>query len=167
MDKLKQLFIQALKFFGISGIGWLIDFSIFIILHKFVGDVLVLDFKVIKFDCCNVFSMLCGVTFVFFVSTRKTFSLNLNRFSLKQKYGIYIGYQLVMLILASFIIGAFITLFAQINAGIMAMEDPSFILNVISKCISIFKPEICAKICVTPITMVCNFIFMKILTENV
>jgi len=168
MKKLEALFIQALKFFGISGIGWLIDFSIFAILHKFVGDSLALTVGVLKFDVCNMISMLCGVTFVFFVSTKKTFAVNLKRFSLKKKYFLYIGYQLIMMVISSLIVGAFTNMFAGID-GAEALKASGVLANSFLQKLVLFilKPEISAKICVTPITMICNFLFMKFLSEKV
>jgi len=168
MKKLKALFIQALKFFGISGIGWLIDFSIFAILHKFVGDRLVLNLGVLKLDVCNMISMLCGVTFVFFVSTKKTFEVNLKRFSLKKKYFLYIGYQLIMMVISSLIVGAFINLYTGLDGAAAFTASGALAGNVLQKAVLfVLKPEISAKICVTPITMICNFLFMKFLSEKV
>ncbi len=168
MKKLKALLIQALKFFGISGIGWLIDFSVFAILHKFVGESLVLNLGVLKLDACNMISMLCGVTFVFFVSTRKTFNVNLKRFSLKKKYLLYICYQLVMMVISSLIVGGFINLFTGLDGATAFSASGVFDGNVLQKVVLfVLKPEISAKICVTPITMICNFLFMKFLSEKV
>lgn len=168
MKKLKALLIQALKFFGISGIGWLIDFSVFAILHKFVGESLVLNLGVLKLDACNMISMLCGVTFVFFVSTRKTFNVNLKRFSLKKKYLLYICYQLVMMVISSLIVGGFINLFIGLDGATAFSASGVFDGNVLQKVVLFaLKPEISAKICVTPITMICNFLFMKFLSEKV
>lgn len=168
MKKLKAVLIQALKFFGISGIGWLIDFSVFAILHKFVGESLVLNLGVLKLDACNMISMLCGVTFVFFVSTRKTFNVNLKRFSLKKKYLLYICYQLVMMVISSLIVGGFINLFTGLDGATAFSASGVFDGNVLQKVVLfVLKPEISAKICVTPITMICNFLFMKFLSEKV
>lgn len=168
MKKFKALLLQALKFFGISGIGWLIDFSIFAILHKFVGESMVLNLGALKLDACNMVSMLCGVTFVFFVSTRKTFNVNLKRFSLKKKYFLYIGYQLIMMVISSIIVGAFINLFTGLDGAGAFATSGVLEGNVLQKLILfVLKPEISAKICVTPITMICNFFFMKFLSEKV
>ena len=59
-----KLIKQAFKFFGISGIGWLIDFLIYTILTSVLK---------INVDVSNMISSLVGVSFVFLVSTRKIF----------------------------------------------------------------------------------------------
>lgn len=168
MGKVKHLLIQALKFFCISGIGWILDFTVFSLLHKFAEDRFVWEIGKLKLDACNMISMLVGVTFVFFVSTRKTFKVNLERFSLKKKYALYIGYQLVMMVVSSFIVGAFINMFTGLDGASMVSTGGAFkeglLLSVV---LFVLKPEISAKICVTPITMICNFIFMKFLSEKV
>lgn len=163
-----KVIIQALKFLGISFVGWLLDFLIFTFLHMFFGDRFVLQLGSLKLDVCNMISMMVGVTFVFFVSTKKTFDVNLKRFSLKQKYMLYIGYQLVMMFVSSFIVGAFINLFTGLD-GANALSNSGFLREgfILSVALFFLKPEISAKICVTPITLICNFIFMKFLSEKV
>lgn len=161
MNKAGKLLIQALRFIGVSGIGWLIDFSIYVATHKLLGDKLTVSFGAFVLDGCNMISMLCGVTFVFFVSTRKTFSVNLHKYSLKTKYFVYITYQLVMLFLVSYVIGIVTDYFIRKDvASILANLD-------ISVLAFFTTPEIIAKICVTPVTMILNFLFMKVLTERI
>ena len=140
MKKIKELLIQALKFYGISGIGWLIDTGVFTLL----------SFTAIPVWICNVVSSLCGMTFVFLLSTRKTFEVNRKRLSLKQKYLVYVLFELLIIFIASRIIGFLSDFFVSVS-------PESFIR---------FAP-IAAKICITPFTMIINFIFMKILTEKV
>lgn len=130
---------QALKFFGVSGIGWLLDFSIYNLLGLFG----------IPFDKCNFLSSICGVTFVFFVSIRKIFKVNLKRFSLWQKYVIYIIYQIFMISIASKCVGMLSNYFLMLPIGI-----PTQLVG------------IGAKICITPLTMICNFAFMKLFCEK-
>ena len=137
---LKKLIIQAVKFVGISGIGWLIDFSVFTILGLFG----------IPSQICNIISSLCGVTFVFFLSTRKTFEVSLKRFTLRQKYIMYVLFEIAVIIVASKYVGILDGAFA--GTGIEVLVRFS---------------AIAAKICVTPFTMVVNFIFMKFLTEKI
>ncbi len=136
----KKLFIHAIKFVGISGIGWLIDFGVFTVLGL-LG---------IPSWICNIISSLCGVTFVFFLSTRKTFEVNLKRLTLKQKYVIYVLFEVAVILVASRFVGI---LDAKFNGTDIAL---------LSK-----YSAIAAKICVTPFTMICNFIFMKFITEKV
>ena len=135
-----NLMSQGIKFFGISGIGWILDFSIFNIL----------GLTGLSYEICNVFSSICGVTFVFFVSTKKTFHVNLRKLTLVQKYFVYILYQIIMIFLASKIVGVISEYLMLSNIGLLCRFA-----------------GIAAKICVTPFTMVCNFIFMKILSEKI
>ena len=60
---MKKLLLQALKFLGLSGIGWILDFSVYTILG-FFSENLVLN---------NYISSWVGVTFVFIFATRKIF----------------------------------------------------------------------------------------------
>ena len=136
----KKLFIQAIKFVGLSGIGWLIDFGVFTLLGL-CG---------IPSWICNIISSLCGVTFVFFTSTRKTFEVSLKRLSLKQKYVVYVLFEIVVILVASRFVGLLDGVFAE--SSIEMLQKYS---------------AIAAKICVTPFTMVINFIFMKFLTEKI
>ena len=137
---IKKLFIQAIKFVGISGIGWLIDFGVFTILGL-LG---------IPSWICNIISSLCGVTFVFFVSTRKTFEVSLKRLTLRQKYVIYVLFEIIIILVASRFVGMLDGIFAGMDFELLRKLS-----------------AIAAKVCVTPFTMLIIFIFMKILTEKV
>lgn len=79
---MKKLFLQVLKFIGFSGIGWILDFSVYTGLGFFSSNL----------DLNNRISSWVGVTFVFIFATRKVFKNN-SRISLKWKYFIYILYQ--------------------------------------------------------------------------
>jgi len=125
---------------GISGIGWLIDFGVFTVLGLFG----------IPSWICNIISSLCGVTFVFFVSTRKTFEVSLKRLTLKQKYLVYVLFEIMVILVASRFVGLLDTTFKGLDIGLLQKFS-----------------AIAAKICVTPFTMFINFIFMKILTEKI
>ena len=147
MKKIIMLFIerermkiikQAFCFFGISGIGWLIDFSIYIILSNLLN---------INVDIANMISSFIGVSFVFFISTRKVF-IN-NKISLRIKYIIYVVYQILLIVIFSKIM-----LF--LNNWLLELNWP-FINNYIS---------IVVKIIVTPFTMIINYIVMKLLIEK-
>lgn len=83
---MKKLLIQALHFFGLSGIGWILDFCTFILLG-FISNNLILN---------NTISSWVGVTFVFCTATRHVFKNN-DRISLKWKYVIYLLYQIVLI----------------------------------------------------------------------
>ena len=134
-----KLIKQAISFFGISGIGWIIDFGVFYLL----------GLTGMSYSLCNIISSLCGVTFVFFISTKKTFDVNLKKLKLYQKYIIYIVYQIFMILLSSWILGIINKNFELSNIEILSKYS-----------------GIIAKICITPFTMLCNFIFMKFLSEK-
>lgn len=141
MEKIKKLIIQAFKFFGLSGIGWIIDFGVFTLLTNVIH---------VPAGVANIISSLCGVTFVFFTSTIKTFAVKTERFSLKQKYIFYVLFEIIVILVASKCVGLLSGVFTQAEWEIVVKFAP-----------------ILAKICVTPFTMLCNFIFMKILTEKI
>lgn len=137
---MKKLLIQVIEFVGLSGIGWILDFSVFTALG-FISENVSLN---------NFISSWVGVTFVFLTATRKIFQ-NRSRISLKWKYLIYLAYQLVLIILISQLLG-------KINSFIVQYVNVAF-LHGLSKIIS--------KILVTPITMVLNFIVMKNVIEKI
>lgn len=138
-QQLKQLFLQVLKFIGFSGIGWILDFSVYTGLGFFSSNL----------DLNNRISSWVGVTFVFIFATRKVFKNN-SRISLKWKYFIYILYQVVLIFLISKLLVQ-INLFLESNIQIDAINRVSSILS---------------KLLVTPITMVLNFIVMKTVIEK-
>lgn len=65
---MKKIFFQVIKFFGISGIGWLIDMVIFTTLTNLEVNTIL----------SNIISSLVAVTFVYFTSTKKIF-INKNK----------------------------------------------------------------------------------------
>ena len=83
-------------FYLCSGIGWLIDFSIYWLLTSQFG------FPVTG---ANYISSIPAITFVFFVSTRKTFLCRPDGLSKAAKYLIYVVYQLLLLTAVSFLAG--------------------------------------------------------------
>jgi len=98
----------------------------------------------------DVISSWVGVTFVFIFATRKVFQNN-SRISLKWKYLIYLAYQAVLIWLISKLLGQ-IDLFIRANIDIALAQRFSAII---------------AKIVVTPITMILNFIVMKNVIERI
>ncbi len=139
-SKIKKLIIQAFKFFGISGIGWLIDFTSYTIMTS----LLKIDIMI-----ANIISSFFGITFVYLVSTRKLFQNN-SKYNLKVKYVAYILYQIVFVLLTSYIM----TLIKKYLLGF----DINFVINYV---------DIITKIIVTPFTMLINFIVMKNLIERI
>lgn len=88
-----------------------------------------------------------AVTFVYFVATKKTF-IN-NKGSLQKKYILYLLYQVISILLSSLLIGYLSTVISMLTPKVIAIQN-----------------EILAKIIVTPITFLSNFIFMKFLIEK-
>jgi len=137
-----HLFGKFIRFLGISGIGWLIDFSIYCIL--------VYIFHVPVFGA-NISGAVPAVTFVFFVSVRKVFVKKKSNFPLWLKYAVYICYTIILLLLVSMI--------GQWGYEIVMRYD----------LFMIFRPfaAILIKCGITGITMICNFFMMKFLTEAI
>ena len=136
---MKKLLVQAIRLVGLSGIGWLLDFCVFAILGNVSSNVI----------ANNFLSSWMGVTFVFLFATRKVFRNN-SRISLKWKYAIYLLYQLILIALVSQLLG-FVNGLLLDYVHISLIEQFS---------------GIAAKILVTPITMLLNFIVMKNLIEK-
>lgn len=141
MLKLKKILKQFINFLFLSGIGWLIDFTLYLLFSN------IFNLKIIY---SNILSSIPAVTFVFFVSTRKIFSKNNSRISLKEKYLIYFLYQLILILL--------ISLLAQ-YLYLLSLKNIS--MNIELKLLKII-----IKILITPITMLINFIVMKFLIEK-
>lgn len=136
---MKKLLNQAIRFVGLSGIGWILDFCTYTVLGLISAN-LVLN---------NTISSWVGVTFVFAFATRKVFQNN-SKIALKWKYLIYLLYQMILIYFISKLLGA-------VNSFIIENFTIEFILEFSS---------IIAKICVTPITMVLNFFVMKGVIEK-
>lgn len=138
---MKKLFMQIIQFVGISGIGWIIDFAIFNLLNIKFNGILI----------NNMISSGIAVCFVFFVSTRKTFTQKLGGLNLRWKFMIYIIYQIILIYLMS-------RLLASISGLLLAwLVDSPFVDFV----------AMISKILVTPITMCLNFVVMKFVIERI
>ena len=137
--KLRDLLRQALRFIGLSGIGWLLDFAVYTLL----------SIKASNLAAVNMISSLVGASFVFVFSTRFVFRNN-HRIPLIWKYCVYIVYQVILIVLISLLL-------SRINALICALA-PAFI--------AAFS-AVLSKIIVTPITMTLNFFFMKLAIEKI
>ncbi len=139
MKKHKYLIMQAIGFFGLSGIGWIIDMSIFTFLTFLNTNVII----------ANIISATTAVTFVYIFSTRKIFENKNENLNLKKKYLFYLVYQIVMILFSSFII--------QIIAKQLELVTIVYIKK---------YAKLIGKILFTPFTMIINFIFMKLLIEK-
>lgn len=134
MNSIKALISQAIRFVGLSGIGWLLDMLAYTLLG-FVSKELFVN---------NLISSFVGVSFVFFTSTKLIFKNN-SSLGLKYKYLIYLLYQIVLI--------AFVS-------KVLVVVDASLTGLVGASVLSSFQ-YIIAKIAVTPVTMILNFIVMK------
>jgi putative flippase GtrA len=135
---MKGLLLQFIKFFGISGIGWCLDFSVYIFLTQ------KLNWPVFQ---SNYISSILAVSLVFYVSTRKIFKESTSKISIRSKYLIYLTYQILLLSLVS-ILGQYLSTYL----GMLGLYS-----NI---------TKILAKIIITPITMIINFVVMKIMVEK-
>lgn len=136
---LRRLLGQALRFLGLSGIGWLMDFTVYTLL----------SLRMENLALVNVLSSLVGASFVFLFSTRFVFR-DSHRIPLYLKYAIYIVYQLLLIYLIS-------KLLAWVNGVIVAFAPWPLLVSL---------APILSKILVTPITMTVNFFAMKTVIEK-
>ncbi len=137
---MKGLVRQAVRFIGLSGIGWLMDLCVYTVLGIWSEDLFL----------SNIVSSWVGVTFVFLLSTRYVFK-DRGRIPLKWKYVIYLSYQCVLILLMS-------ELLAAVDAVITRAISIAIILDL---------SAIISKIVITPVTMVLNFIVMKGIMERI
>jgi putative flippase GtrA len=128
------------KFVGLSGIGWILDFCTYSVLGL-VSSNLVIN---------NIISSWVGVTFVFLFATRKVFQNN-SRISLKWKYLIYILYQCVLIFFISKLLNMINTVILDYATAVLIVRFSAII----------------SKILVTPVTMVLNFFVMKGVIEKI
>ena len=139
--KVKRIIKQFLSFLLVSGVGWLIDFTIYFILTKFIG---------LKVIYANILSSIPAITYVFLMSNKKIFKNTESKLSIKIKYLIYFGYQLILLFCIS-ALGEFLY---------------SKLLNIVAIPIILNNLKIVIKILITPITMTLNFIVLKNIIEK-
>lgn len=140
---MKKLLKQIYSFLAVSGTGWLIDICIYTILtNKFCINV----------AYGNMISGIPALTFVFLLSTRKIFTVREKGMPLKNKYIIYLCYQLFLILIVSW--------FGQI------LFDRAVKINWISESVLFQYLKLIIKIIITPITMTVNFIVMKMLSER-
>lgn len=138
---MRRIIRQGFSFVLISGIGWLIDFTVYTLLVMIAS---------LDVAYANMISAIPGITFVFFMSGKKTFEVKPSKINLGFKYLIYFGYQVVLVIIVSHIGQA-------ISHALMNVQS-AFIAE---------HPQIIAKVLITPITLVCNFFVMRFLIEKI
>lgn len=139
IDLIKQMYC----FLMISGIGWLLDFGTFLLLTNIFE---------INVGYANMLSSIPALTYVFMNSTRKVFQVRISKCSLKLKYVFYFIYQMILVSAMSAVAQMLFNSFTSIQL----LQDMKFISEHL---------ELFAKLIITPVTMICNFIFMKILAE--
>lgn len=137
---MKRLLRQAVGFMGLSGIGWILDFCVYVAAGFFSGNPAL----------NNTLSSWAGVTFVFLCARGRVFQ-NQGRLPFKWKYVIYLLYQAVLIFCVSRLLGG-------INGAISGCVEDEWIVRL--------SPVI-AKILVTPVTMVMNFFVMKGVMEKI
>lgn len=140
-EKIKKILKQFISFLMISGVGWLIDFTIYFLLTHFA------DLKVIF---ANILSSIPAITYVFLMSNKNIFKNKESKIGLKTKYLIYFGYQLILLLCISSL-GEFLY---------------SKLVNIVAGSILLNYLKMFIKVLITPITMTMNFIVMKNLIEK-
>lgn len=140
-DSEKKLLRKLAEFIMTSGVGFLIDFTIYTVLTKVFG---------LEVFTANCISSLPAITFVFFTSTSKIFARKQSRVPVWAKYLIYLIYQAVLVYCVS-ILGELVNAFILDNVTIELILSFS---------------KLAAKIIITPVTMVCNFFMMRLLTEK-
>lgn len=126
---------------GISGLGWCLDFAIYLALT------LLLELPV---QTANHISTIPAVTLVFFLSTRHTFRQRPGGLPLWVKYFLYVVYQLLLVAGISW-------LGQQVYDLLIALPLPALILDSL---------KILIKIGITPITMLLNYFVLGWLTER-
>ena len=132
---------QIYRFLGISGIGWILDFSFFSILGLLLNNLFVV----------SIVSALVGASFVFFLSPKFIFN-NKETIPLKIKYILYISYQILLILFISYLI----------------VDMECFLKYYLVNYLPYLKriSYIISKILVTPIAMTCNFLVMKVIIEK-
>ena len=124
-----------------SGIGWILDFSTYCIITNITP---------INVMFANMISAIPATTYVFIMSNKKIFKDNNHKISLKTKYLIYFGYQIILVSLVSILGELLYNLF----------------INKVTIKLVLKYLKILVKILITPITMTLNFIVMKCLIEK-
>ena len=137
---MKKLLKQVAKFLGLSGCGWMIDFTVYAVLELWFPQTLFEN---------NIISSLAGGTFVYLLCTRMVFQQS-SKIPLKWKYLIYLTYQIILIISIS-------KLLAIINTLILEHMTWEIVLR---------ASALLSKIIVTPVTMILNFFVMKGIVEK-
>lgn len=134
---------KFLPFLRTSGIGWLLDFSIYLFLVKQIE---------LDVSHANMLSAIPAITFVFFVSTKKIFQISHTNVPVQGKFLMYVVYQFLLVYCVS-----------HFNLSLYHWMSQWYLLDSLN--LTRYIAFIC-KLCITPITMTCNFFVMKFLIEK-
>lgn len=132
---------QIYLFLGISGIGWILDFTTFTILGLLLSNLFIV----------SSVSALIGASFVFSLSPKFIFN-NKKSLPFRLKYFFYILYQVILILLLSFLI-------VEVE-GWLKIFLVQYLPFINGFC------YILSKILITPIAMACNFCVMKFIIEK-
>ncbi len=129
-----------LRFGGLSGLGWLVDFTLLLLMVHFAG---MPPFR------ANLISGTTAATLVFIASGRYVFSGGSHRRGLRT--AIYIGYTLLVIVAASAAVKYCALLVLHLGAGIPRITPTT--------------AAAIAKIIVTPLNFILNFFVAKLTSE--
>ena len=140
-EKLKNLIKQGLSFILVSGIGWIFDFTTYLILTNIFN---------LNVMISNMISAIPALTYVFAMSSKRIFKNDNSKISVKFKYIMYFAYQIILVTTVSFV------------AGLLY----DYLIDIVTIDMLIKHMKLVIKIIITPITMLLNFIIMKNLIEK-
>lgn len=131
---MRRLLNKFFRFALISGVGWLIDFSVYTALTRLTAFLVA---------GANYVSSLPAITYVFLMSTRKLLACKTDRASKLTKYLVYALYQLALVSAASFLMQALagwlaaFTVYSKLAAKILVtpftMTANFFVLRAIAE----------------------------------
>lgn len=136
----RSLLTSFVRFGGLSGLGWLVDFTLLLLLVHFAG---------MPAFTANLISATAAGTLVFLASGRYVFSGTSHRRAVR--IAVYIAYTLLVILAAS----AAVKYCAQVVLH-LAAGDPR---------ITATKAAAIAKIVVTPLNFILNFFVAKLTSE--
>jgi len=150
MNLLLPVMHQVSWFTLISGLGWCIDFFCYSVMSMHFG---------VPIERANMLSAVPGVTFVFFFATRHIFEQHGGRLPLRYKYFVYLFYEMLLILFISYLAGLLYLCIVPMASGMVSVYFADISMDNIIKAV--------VKCLVTPISMICNFVFMKVLIERV
>ena len=138
MPRHSQQLRKALLFVAVSGAGWLLDVTVLMALSGPAGWGLV---------PANVVSGSCGVLLVFTVSAKTIFQRNSG--SVAQKVAVLLAFNLLVILASSFALAAIAQALTHVRMNIPPAAS-----------------RLAAKILVTPLTLLLNYVVVRFLVER-